>query len=723
MCKHPIYNFKVSDIRVNTSSDLKKNNGQKGQISVFLALGFLVLFTMFAMTINVGMVVHDKINVQNAADFASIYVAQRQAEMLNAIAHVNYQIRQAHKLLSYRYVVLGSAGIQGSQASIGPSNNESVLDPAATKVSVPLCIADRKILRFPGTNTDEWCRSNLMNNGFIGIPILEVVNSGIAGNYGLRSQTLELAENIRIGAALASAINWWFTANSMAAFKYQVAYRKALVKALATNLARPIQDGEGGMKDLYGDSVFEGAAKTFRFNLSESIRRTGATTIQVRNSIQGLAVETWLPEIAAYIVPTYVDYSPRNGGAADVGGGIQSAQATFYNQLPAAYRTDYPGARTQINSQLFDRVDPDSILRNLAANFPVPPGDDFEEILGFEKNPWYMIYNHVDVQVSSGALFSPLPTLSLRAQAFAKAFGGRIGPWYGRDWPRGNTISSDNKVEPLWPPRKLTAAQPTDDRDPFLLPNSPKFPGDENGLQTRLAQSSTGVLGDNGANVIQAEEYMNVAFDLMPGGSGQALSHLPATAATSTAMRERELSAIAPDLFDITYYSIEPNFHENYLEGKLDTWLMNEVRFNRGLTYNAPVWRDIGFSSASTELQQFKVKDQLQSPNRQTYASQVFYFLEASREGLANLLTSWVGGSDVMDYRSPASGPVSARFGNCNDFYRPRNGRPNIPGECLSGGGRVGYSVKIISKEYLESNQHRMSRDSTGAILNPPQNL
>ena len=74
---------------------------------------------MFGMTINVAMVVHDKINLQNSVDFASLYVAQRQAEMLNAIAHQNYQIRQAYKLMAYRYYVIGTAAIEGTGGS-GP---------------------------------------------------------------------------------------------------------------------------------------------------------------------------------------------------------------------------------------------------------------------------------------------------------------------------------------------------------------------------------------------------------------------------------------------------------------------------------------------------------------------------------------------------------------------------------------------------------------------------
>src|SRR3954465_9882805 len=84
-----------------------------GQMSIFLALMFQVLFVFFAMVINVGLLVHDKINLQNAVDLGAYYAAQRQAEIMNEIGHVNYQIRQDWKLLAWRYRVLGTLGRQG----------------------------------------------------------------------------------------------------------------------------------------------------------------------------------------------------------------------------------------------------------------------------------------------------------------------------------------------------------------------------------------------------------------------------------------------------------------------------------------------------------------------------------------------------------------------------------------------------------------------------------
>ncbi|NJL25348.1 MAG: hypothetical protein HC902_09325 [Calothrix sp. SM1_5_4] len=73
---------------------------QRGQAAIFVALMFNVLFVFFAMAINIALVVHDKINLQNSVDLAAYYAASKQAELLNAIAHENYAIRQSYKLLA-----------------------------------------------------------------------------------------------------------------------------------------------------------------------------------------------------------------------------------------------------------------------------------------------------------------------------------------------------------------------------------------------------------------------------------------------------------------------------------------------------------------------------------------------------------------------------------------------------------------------------------------------
>ena len=95
-----------------------------GQLSIFIVLIFQALFILFAMSLNVALVVHDKINLQNSVDIAAYYGAMKQAEMMNAIAHINYQIRQSWKLLVWRYRVLGSMGVTHNSAS-SPTFNDT----------------------------------------------------------------------------------------------------------------------------------------------------------------------------------------------------------------------------------------------------------------------------------------------------------------------------------------------------------------------------------------------------------------------------------------------------------------------------------------------------------------------------------------------------------------------------------------------------------------------
>ena len=81
-----------------------------GQMTVFVALIFQVLFVFFAMAINIGLVIHDKINLQNSVDLGAYYGAQKMAEILNVMGHINFQIRQDYKLLAYRMRVIGGMG-------------------------------------------------------------------------------------------------------------------------------------------------------------------------------------------------------------------------------------------------------------------------------------------------------------------------------------------------------------------------------------------------------------------------------------------------------------------------------------------------------------------------------------------------------------------------------------------------------------------------------------
>ena len=57
----------------------------------------MLFYIFFALLINVGLLIHHKINLQHSTDLAAYYGAMKQAEEMNAIAHINFQMRQAWK--------------------------------------------------------------------------------------------------------------------------------------------------------------------------------------------------------------------------------------------------------------------------------------------------------------------------------------------------------------------------------------------------------------------------------------------------------------------------------------------------------------------------------------------------------------------------------------------------------------------------------------------------
>jgi hypothetical protein len=87
---------------------LKKLKDESGQTSLFMALFIFTMIIMFAFTTNVGMLVHAKINLQNAADAAAYAGAAVQARQLTAVGYLNWEMRRALKEFLFYYTVRGN---------------------------------------------------------------------------------------------------------------------------------------------------------------------------------------------------------------------------------------------------------------------------------------------------------------------------------------------------------------------------------------------------------------------------------------------------------------------------------------------------------------------------------------------------------------------------------------------------------------------------------------
>src|SRR5258708_6884693 len=75
---------------------------EKGQVAILFALVFTFMFVLFCFVVDFSQIVNNRINLQIAADSAAYAGAAWQARMLNALAQVNYHLRQDVKEFAMR---------------------------------------------------------------------------------------------------------------------------------------------------------------------------------------------------------------------------------------------------------------------------------------------------------------------------------------------------------------------------------------------------------------------------------------------------------------------------------------------------------------------------------------------------------------------------------------------------------------------------------------------
>jgi hypothetical protein len=656
---------------------------QRGQAAIFVALMFNVLFVFFAMAINIALVVHDKINLQNSVDLATYYAASKQAELLDVIAHENYQIRQSWKLLVWRYRVLGTMGLY--QEARNPVWTGELSDtPYSQAVRPSVCMI------YKPTWDEVPPREDLCNRPNLRIPPLPEVKviAGFLGiNHGIAALSRQLRMQFNNECDNFAAYNWWFAASIMHAFRLDQRNRKQIIYALAESMSG---GNDGDFLDLDGNSVAEGARQTFIKNLTFANRQafeSGRGEFQIMNSLQGVDTKQWLVEIKTVPTMLYHDVNddPNQGCNAIV---------TPISSLPRR-----PAAKTTLRKPYPAGLDAESLFVWATDNFLAD--SDFQFSIGVEKNPWFMPYVGVKVKTSPRQIFFPIGGgVEMAARAFAKPFGGRIGPWYQSKWERGAPNSDGTLVDGLMAPRMAGGGLLNSQDDNRRLPNYSRYPGDPLGLSSKLAINAL-----NGLSSLKAEltSYINIKEDMGAGKPNDVLAW-PRSGQQSE-LRNLEIAAISPDLFDITYYSVEPNFTKNYWE----RLRANKSKFN--IPFDTPVRPDLGHHGSDVEV--YSIQEQMKLAKSKSYQrSEAFYFVRDK----THLLTGWLSGQGAYNYDVSAS---MENFGKCalaDDGLKFNN-----PGSCVAGGGRTGYSVKMMSRDALFSNQHKIGGQAApNAILNPP---
>ncbi|WP_413289341.1 TadE/TadG family type IV pilus assembly protein [Bdellovibrio sp. HCB337] len=705
---------------------------RRGQVAIFIALIFQVLFLFFAMIINVGLLVHHKINLQNSVDLAAYYGAMKQAESMNAIGHINYQIRQSWKLLAWRYRQIGTAGDFGIhpynklEKKIGRDEEgypQSLTGTQKDYYEAPaFCVAYSPFVPMP-SSTESLCKLQ-SNMTTIGLPSAPGVIAGFLSiNTAIQQATNRAIDESVSRCKYAGQFNYMILAQFKAAYNIDQGQRKQLINMLSRGLSAKEDD----FRDISGDWASDGIRKTLENNLTEANRNSlGQDGLKILNGLgtsecnavgrAAMQPAKWLAEIKIQPAFIYMDFYCDRSRATP-----QAKELT--EQLPNNH----------------DQLEAE--LRHLS-QFGGPLPEPYTSSLGVEKNPWCMAYVGVSAETKPHVPFAPLGGVKLKARAFAKPFGGKIGPWYYAQWARGGKESNGGKrTDPLAPWREGDKNNTAGYKDTTRIANFSRYVGDKAGMKSRTVQGQYGRAIHNISPIwsrksvseidgeigrVRSEDEPNffhwshLGFDFNVEKSGDILAWNTAKNSYPK-MRDLEISAILPDQFDLTYYSIEPDFYHNY-------YLKIKNEYTKKVPGFTHVVRpDLGARLGDKTYEEFSIKDQYKVWDRLKtndfqaddpkvdFDTKLMYIAKK----VSQVLTSWVG-KDLSDYSLDTE-----KFGKClvPDDNRPAAAKldPPTSGDCLNG-GRTGYSVKMVSGDYLRAQDLELGGESagSGALLNPP---
>ena len=675
---------------------MKHRLRKKGQISIFAILIFPVLFMTFAISLNITLIVHDKINLQNSVDLAAYYGAMKQAEMLNAIAHVNYQIRQSWKLLAWRYRVLGTMGASDT------SYNSQARDPQARDIEYELrvfknnqnstpyfvCIGHKnwgefldpknptKMVKFrgdddnlcQGINEDIAALSPPQFSGFLGGFV-----SKLAGvRAGVITANIDMSEKCDT-----YGYNSWLLATfSFLHFRNDQNARKIMIY----HLAKKLEQG----KDLEGGDIQKGAENTFIKNLTyinsqSSVDSNGglkAGVLTVDNSLKDQTPRRWLEDQPFY----------DHGLYSEIKGNTDCEKSlNWIRNTP----TNVP------TNSLVQRINNMIAFNHLTWPDCATRGYRCRPSAGLKKKDDFKIYYQVEAEVPyTGQIFLPVKEIKLKAKAIAKPFGGIIGPERDPLLPKKNIVSrnsfdSSNLIE----------------IDPHL-PNYSRYPGDRHGLKSQYVHNywAEKLRDIGGAKFIANYLKLDILeIDNDPLASGPKLGDQVVPGARSKE-REWELLAISPDLFDVTYFTILPYYANAYFS-KVKALIKNNMPIGM------QVRGDLGSFYDNTEYNQGTILEQIQNPPNGVRIPRMIWKrgdpLETEFNAPptykirhpAHLLTGWnppKGKYEPNNQMIPYEGDTP--LGTCTTWALLQ-GEDRRPGPIANGcviGGRTGYSVKLV---------------------------
>ena len=267
----------------------------QGQVAIFVALIFQIVFILFALMINVGLLVHHKINLQQSTDLAAYYGAMKQAEMLNVVAHVNFQVRQAYKLLTWRYRILGTFGMQNQAGGVDVeypikhehASNTLVYNPASETFVCPnnglgpndipfMCLGHYGFNDYnsPPETLETFCKANCGHFDGAATTIAQLSTAAVGKSKGY--DDFEVADYNSYIVAANNKLDEVCKATGPTTLaqlaKFYLSYLQDVhnkilfMKMMMVNLSAD----EKEQLDIEGKKIIDGVSATFKNNLTEA---------------------------------------------------------------------------------------------------------------------------------------------------------------------------------------------------------------------------------------------------------------------------------------------------------------------------------------------------------------------------------------------------------------------------------------------------------------------
>ena len=603
---------------------------QKGQMAIFVVLVFQVLFIFFALSLNVAMVVHDKINLQNSLDLATYYGAKKQAEVLNVMAHINFQMRQNWKLLAWRYRILGTlAQYRGYHKDIGqkkywcpqnsnrttdcskPSNCErppegSYKNYCDTKYFI--CIThDMWIRRVDVDNAKNFC--NLVSVYIQpvtrpNIPPYPMPDVAKAVNTGGDA----LIEKMNQSCPLEGSLNWLMAQLFMIHFRLDQKDRKIMMEEIYN---KSLKEG----KDLDGQKILDGAKKVFKQNLTRANYKSFEKNPNFLTHFNSFKDKEFTELFGKINVAPILQFAHAKKKEPIEGDCNQATQVhykeTSIGDPPSRHAYKFQEILKKRWPKIFieneDRV---NSLFNYNKSFEFKGDNPMNKLTLsffklFEKNkPKGILYYGLKVEFPYNTEYQIFSLMSkkiqFKATAFAKAFGGQFGPQPEQSdilIPAYGAVGLRNKT-----PRDL---RNLGDYIQKAQPNYSRWPGDKWGLidkdlhdnREKFVFLNKHSSYEKTKRVYNLEDYLS---PLINDNIDDPLAINPRTKDRFAFTRMMELMAVYPDLYDITYYSIMANYHKTYfpkvckLLKESDCLPRKENKFEAGAT-SAYIRGDFGW--------------------------------------------------------------------------------------------------------------------------------